>query len=153
LIHDAKNAQFTDANKVNFTSGSKQMVQVSGSAAAAIQQQDNEQGMVVTTTTLQPQKTITTMDSQAAAILASQNVRVKYVPMKQVQLSESFRSKISTKLTRSSRKSENKTRMRSCIEDFAEEQRIEIETLQVEYEERLREVEAIYQAELLSEQN
>jgi hypothetical protein len=43
--------------------------------------------------------------------------------------------------------------MRSCIEDFAEEQRIEIETLQVEYEERLREVEAIYQAELLSEQN
>lgn len=44
-------------------------------------------------------------------------------------------------------------RMRSCIEDFAEEQRIEIETLQVEYEERLREVEAIYQAELLSEQN
>ena len=68
-------------------------------------------------------------------------------------MSESFRSKISTKLTRSSWKSENKTRMRSCIKDFAEEQRIEIETLQVEYEERLREVEAIYQAELLSEQN
>ena len=83
LTHDAKNAQFTDANKVNFTSGSKQMVQVSGSAAA-MQQQDNEQGMVVTTTTLQPQKTITTMNSQAAAILASHNVRVKYVPMKQV---------------------------------------------------------------------